>query len=232
MPESATQPQSDTSSDTQPTIGEPLLSSEPLLAGEPLLSPEPPPARWRLSKSTLLLIGVPIAGALLVWLAISTFAPNPTTAPAAVAEQAAPEPAPVVETQPAVEASVPGAAEAQPEFEPEPVDPEPPQPQSVVPSAINEVIPAVPQSALDTIRGTVRVSVRVTIGNDGSVVDATAEDGGPSRYFERLAVDASRKWTFTPANLAEQRTMLVKFSFTREGATAQAEPDEEQLAKD
>jgi TonB family protein len=232
MPESATQPQSDTSSDTQPTIGEPLLSSEPLLAGEPLLSPEPPPARWRLSKSTLLLIGGPIAGALLVWLAISTFAPNPATAPAAVAEQAAPEPAPVIETQPAVEASVPGSSEAQPEFAPEPVDPEPPQPQSVVPSAINEVIPAAPQSALDTIRGTVRVSVRVTIDNDGSVVDATAEDGGPSRYFERLAVDASRKWTFTPANLDEQRTMLVKFNFTREGVTAHAEPAEEPPAKD
>ena len=90
--------------------------------------------------------------------------------------------------------------------------------------AINEVLPNVPQSALDTIRGTVRVSVRVTIDKVGSVVDATAEDGGPSRYFERLAVDASKKWTFTPADLEEQRTMLVRFNFTREGVTAHTEP--------
>ena len=107
------------------------------------------------------------------------------------------------------------------------LDPEPLQRPYVPLAAINEVMPAVPQSALDTIRGTVRVSVRVTIDDEGSVVDATAEDGGPSRYFERLAVDASRKWTFSPASLEGQRTILVKFNFTREGVTAHADPDEE-----
>jgi TonB family protein len=89
-------------------------------------------------------------------------------------------------------------------------------------SLINEVIPDVPRSALDTIRGTVRVSVRVNIDEEGAVLAAIADDPGPSRYFERLAVEASKKWTFTPADSEEQRIMLVKFNFTRAGTTARA----------
>ena len=221
MSESATQPQSDTPSDIQPVIIEPRLPQEP-----------PPPARWHVSRSALLLIGGPIAGALLVWLGIVAFRSDPAPPPpAAVAEQPAPEPAPVIETQPAIDASVASSAEAEPESVPEPVpEPvaaEPPQPSDAPLSAVNEVIPNAPQSALDTIRGTVRVSIRVTIDNEGAVVDATADNPGPSRYFERLSLEASRKWTFTPANAAELRTMLVKFNFTREGVAAYAEPDEE-----
>jgi TonB family protein len=68
------------------------------------------------------------------------------------------------------------------------------------PSPVNEVIPDVPQSALQTIRGTVRVSVRLTVDKDGTVLAAAADDPGPSRYFERLAIEASKKWTFAPAD--------------------------------
>jgi TonB family protein len=68
------------------------------------------------------------------------------------------------------------------------------------------------------------VSVRVTIDKQGTVVAATPEDPGPSRYFERLAVEASKKWTFAPAATEAQRRVLVRFSFTRAGATAGTEP--------
>ena len=78
-----------------------------------------------------------------------------------------------------------------------------------------------------TITGTVRVSIRVTLDNEGAVVDATAANPGPSRYFERLSLAASKKWTFTPANSDEPRTMLVKFNYTRDGVAAYANPDEE-----
>jgi TonB family protein len=226
MPEPATQSdtQSDTLSDTQPMISEPLLVQEP-----------PAEARWRVSRSALLLIGGPLAGALLVWLAISIFRSNPSTPPAAITEQVAPEPiatepAPEpVEAQPAIEAeaNVANPPEAEPApVAPAPADPEPRQQPDVPLSAINEILPKVSQSALDTISGTVRVSVRVTINTQGAVVDATSENPGPSRYFERLSIEASRKWTFTPANSEEQRTMLLKFNFKREGVTAEAHPDE------
>lgn len=90
------------------------------------------------------------------------------------------------------------------------------------PTAINEVVPEVPQSALDTIRGTVRVAVRVVIDEEGSVVTATSDNPGPSRYFERLSLEAARKWTFTPAPTPQQRTMILHFHYTREGPTARA----------
>ena len=84
--------------------------------------------------------------------------------------------------------------------------------------------PTFSQSALNTVRGTIRVSVRVTVGKDGTVLAATAAEPGPSRYFERHAVAASKKWTFTPANSEKQRIMLVNFNFTRNGTTASASP--------
>jgi len=98
-----------------------------------------------------------------------------------------------------------------------------PDPDFMLPSsAVTEVIPDVPASASRTIRGRVRVSVRVIVEQDGTVFAALADDRGPSRYFERLAVDAAKKWTFAPADTDEQRLMLIRFTFTREGATASA----------
>jgi TonB family protein len=92
-----------------------------------------------------------------------------------------------------------------------------------LPSPIHEVIPDAPRSALQTIRGTIRVSVRVTLDKQGAVVAATSDDPGPSRYFERLAIEASKKWTFAPADTKEQRRMLLRFNFTRAGTTAHAD---------
>lgn len=60
------------------------------------------------------------------------------------------------------------------------------------------------------------------VDKKGSVLAATADDPGPSRYFERLALQASEKWTFAPTDSEEQRIMLVRFSFTRAGTTARA----------
>jgi len=89
-------------------------------------------------------------------------------------------------------------------------------------SPISEVIPDVKRSARETIRGTVRVSVRVIVDREGTVLAATADDPGPSRYFERLAIQASKKWTFAPTDSEKQRIMLVRFNFTRAGTTARA----------
>jgi TonB family protein len=64
---------------------------------------------------------------------------------------------------------------------------------------VHQVVPDVPQSARDTIQGRVRVGVRVAVDSSGSVVDATLDSPGPSRYFARLALQAARGWRFTPA---------------------------------
>jgi hypothetical protein len=65
------------------------------------------------------------------------------------------------------------------------------------------------------------VSVRVIVDRKGTVLTATADDPGPSRYFERLALEASKKWRF--ARTDSERIMLVRFNFTRSGTSARAE---------
>lgn len=90
------------------------------------------------------------------------------------------------------------------------------------PSEVNEVIPDVPRRASQTIRGHVKVSVRVIVDKEGTVFAALTDDPGPSRYFERLAIDAAKKWTFPPTDAEGQRLMLLRFDFTRDGTTARA----------
>jgi TonB family protein len=92
------------------------------------------------------------------------------------------------------------------------------------PETVNEVIPDVSLRARQTIRGTVRVSVRLIVDKDGKVFAALTEKAGPSRYFERLALDAAKQWTFTPADAEGQRIVLVRFNFKRSGTTARATP--------
>src|SRR6185437_8364152 len=49
----------------------------------------------------------------------------------------------------------------------------------------HRVIPNAAQSALDTIRGTVRVSVRAHVNPSGDVSEVTLDSPGPSKYFAR-----------------------------------------------
>ena len=63
---------------------------------------------------------------------------------------------------------------------------------------VQKVLPAVPQKASDTIRGTVRVGVRVGVDPAGDVTEATLDSPGPSKYFAGLALQAVRQWKFRP----------------------------------
>jgi protein TonB len=92
------------------------------------------------------------------------------------------------------------------------------------PSSIHEEIPDVPARALRSIRGHIRVSVRVIVDKQGNVFAALVDQSGPSRYFERQAIEAAKKWTFPPAEDEAQRLMVVRFEFTRDGTTAHATP--------
>lgn len=68
------------------------------------------------------------------------------------------------------------------------------------PSAVvSRVLPQVPLSARETIQGKVRVKVQVTVDRSGDVSSATLSSAGPSRYFARLALEASKQWKFKPA---------------------------------
>jgi len=114
----------------------------------------------------------------------------------------------------------------QPSVQPEP-GAEPPQlvveanPRASVPvpgEIVDRVLPDVPQSARDTIQGTVRVGVRVRVDETGSVTVAEVDSPGPSQYFARLALQASRLWKFTPPQVDRQDVpseWILRFGFTR-----------------
>jgi TonB family protein len=90
---------------------------------------------------------------------------------------------------------------------------------------IHQVLPDVPQRALETIHGTVRTGVRVTVDASGKVVDTDLESAGPSRYFANLAEKAARGWKFAPPAVDGQPApseWVVRFEFSPDGAKATA----------
>jgi TonB family protein len=84
------------------------------------------------------------------------------------------------------------------------------------------VIPEVPHSAARTIHGHIKVSVRAIVDGNGSVSAVIADKGGPSRYFEKLAVEAARQWKFPSADAGTSRVVEVRFDFGRDGTTGRA----------
>ncbi len=88
---------------------------------------------------------------------------------------------------------------------------------------LQRVLPDVSQNARDTIRGTVRVSVRVRVDPSGSVVGATFDSPGPSRYFADLALNAARRWEFVPPKVDGRYVSsewVLKFEFERTATRA------------
>jgi TonB family protein len=86
---------------------------------------------------------------------------------------------------------------------------------------IQRVLPDVPRNAANTIRGTVRVTVRVRVDPAGNVSVVNLVSAGPSVYFARLALDAARRWRFSPARRdgrAIPSAWTLRFEFIR-GAT-------------
>jgi TonB family protein len=84
-------------------------------------------------------------------------------------------------------------------------------------AVVHRVLPNVSQSALNTIQGHVRVSVRVGVDASGNVVSASLESSGPSKYFASRALDAARSWKFSPTDSSAPRQWLIQFAFSRGG---------------
>jgi len=87
---------------------------------------------------------------------------------------------------------------------------------------VREVLPDVPQSARDSIQGTIRVGIKVLVDPSGNVVGAELDDPGPSRYFARLATQAAQSWRFSPTNQFASREYIVRFDFRNTETTASA----------
>ena len=82
---------------------------------------------------------------------------------------------------------------------------------------INQVLPEVSARSRSTIHGTVRVVVKVHVDASGTVTDAEPAST-PSKFFGDAAVQAAKRWDFSPAKIADQRvpsSWLLRFDFTQ-----------------
>ncbi|MGA8761902.1 MAG: TonB family protein [Candidatus Sulfotelmatobacter sp.] len=80
-----------------------------------------------------------------------------------------------------------------------------------------QVLPKVSQSARNTITGRIKVNVRVGVNPSGQVSEATLVSQVESKYFARLALEAARQWSFTPARVdgrAVASEWILRFQFS------------------
>jgi TonB family protein len=92
-----------------------------------------------------------------------------------------------------------------------------------LPTVLHQEIPDVSRSARESIRGTIKIAVRVIVDRSGNVAAAILDNRGSSRYFDRAAMDAAKKWKFAQAADQASRVWLLRFQFTRAGTTARAD---------
>jgi TonB family protein len=85
---------------------------------------------------------------------------------------------------------------------------------------VNQPLPAIPERALRTIHGKLKVMVRVHVDSSGKVAKAEFQSRGPSRYFAEHALETAQTWRFAPAQSDQRSRMWVlQFVFDRSGVT-------------
>jgi hypothetical protein len=169
----------------------------------------PTPARSRISPG--LVAGVIILLSAAVWGGMHLM-------------RAQPRPQPKSTLAPPLPAAIPSAPARASAAAPAPLPMSAPPPAAASRTVLHKEIPVVPGGALRTVRGHIRVTVRVTVDPSGKVVDEAIRYPGSSKYFARLAADAAKKWRFDRAANPAPREWLLQFEFSREGASANVEP--------
>jgi len=120
---------------------------------------------------------------------------------------------PAGQTAPATEAPGPAATPA-----PAPFSEQPAKRAAAPGSVLHQVLPEVPRSAQNTITGTLKVIVQVSVDPSGNVSQAKLVSAGPSKYFADHALAAARSWKFNPPQLDGQATTsewVLRFQFKR-----------------
>lgn len=109
----------------------------------------------------------------------------------------------------AVAAPIPSSSEA--------AQPATPKIASAKGEVLDQVLPDVSQKARSTIHGKVRVSIKVHVDPSGGVSAAEFDSPGPSKFFADLALQAARKWAFTPPEVNGKSVASewrLRFEFT------------------
>ena len=66
---------------------------------------------------------------------------------------------------------------------------------------VKQFLPEASQKARATIRGKVRINVKVHVDESGRVTEAAFEAPGPSQYFADRTLEAAKLWLFAPAKM-------------------------------
>jgi outer membrane biosynthesis protein TonB len=85
----------------------------------------------------------------------------------------------------------------------------PPQPAATAASSsgvvrgkvVKQFLPDASQKARDTIRGKVRINVKVHVDESGRVTQAAFDAPGPSQYFAERTLEAAKLWLFAPSKM-------------------------------
>ncbi len=88
------------------------------------------------------------------------------------------------------------------------------------------MLPDIPQSARNTITGTIKIRVRVEADAAGKVTAAAFKSAGPSKYFAGLALKAAQHWEFSPPEVDGKpaaSTWLIQFRLKRNSLEASSE---------
>lgn len=177
----------------------PSPSTAPPIIKAPLAA-APPPRNSYNTRFLLASIAVGIVALFAVWIGMRLWQGH------AAAEQTAP----VTPESPPSE-SPPAAAEN-------------PKPNlgATSPTVLHQEIPDISRHARKSIRGVIKIAVRVTVDRSGNVVAAALDSRASSRYFARNALAAAKKWKFAEDRDRSSRVWLLGFEFTSADTTADA----------
>jgi len=119
----------------------------------------------------------------------------------------------------------PATSQAPAQPTPEPTQPSA-KPHAAGGEVTHQVLPDIPQSAKNTITGTIKVVVQTQVDASGNVTSARLKSAGSSRYFAGLALKAAQGWQFSPPERDGQptdSTWNVQFRFRRTSTQASAQ---------
>jgi TonB family protein len=91
---------------------------------------------------------------------------------------------------------------------------------SVPKGVVDQVLPSVSEKSRETIRGRIKVGVRVQVDSSGSVAAVRLDSPGPSKYFADRSLQAAQRWKFVPAKVEGREVSsewLLRFEFSKTG---------------
>lgn len=157
---------------------------------------------------------------------VSSATASPETHTAAPKQEPVPAaPAKLSATKPSHEAQTSAASTPSPT--PAPPANAPSATRSERGSIVHQVDPVVSKSARNTVTGTLRVRIKVSVDTSGNVKNATFVSPGPSKYFARQAMEAAQQWKFAPAQVNGQAVptaWVLHFGFRKSGTEVEPEP--------